>query len=203
MQRLLRTARTLGRRGPRLKSGRPLPALWLVTDPARLPDPLAAARRLPAGSGIIYRAFGRPDAIEVGRALATIARRRRLVLLAGADAHLARAIGADGVHLPERLVARSRTLRARDRRWIVTGAAHSSLALRRAQRAGLDAALLSPVFASASPSAGQPLGPVRFAHMVRRAAIPVIALGGVSNETAPGLVSTGASGLAAVDALKR
>jgi thiamine monophosphate synthase len=37
--------------------------------------------------------------------------------------------------------------------------------------------------------------------MIRRSDLPVIALGGVRNETAPGLVRTGARGLAAVDGL--
>ena len=129
-----------------------MPSLWLVTDPQRLSDPIAAAARLPQGSGIIYRAFGRRDAVEVGLALAKLARARHLTLLVGADERLARILRADGVHLPQSLVAKGRALRARHPRWIVTGAAHSAMALRQAKRAGLDAALLSPVFASASPS---------------------------------------------------
>jgi thiamine-phosphate pyrophosphorylase len=178
-----------------------LPALWLVTDPARI-DPLAAAKALPPGGGIIYRAFGAADALEVGRALRRIADRRKLVLLAGADEALARAIGADGLHLPERLVSRAPIVRARHRGWMVTGAAHSNLALVRARRARVDAAVLSPAFTSRSPSAGAPIGPVRLAIWIRRAGLPVIALGGVRNETAPGLVRTGAHGLAAVEGLK-
>jgi thiamine monophosphate synthase len=43
---------------------------------------------------------------------------------------------------------------------------------------------------------------VRLAIWIRRAGLPVIALGGVRNETAPGLVRTGAHGLAAVEGLK-
>ena len=59
--------------------------------------------------------------------------------------------------------------------------------------------LLSPVFESASPSAGPPLGPGRFAELVRAARLPVYALGGVTAETAPRLMDTGASGIAAVE----
>jgi thiamine-phosphate pyrophosphorylase len=178
-----------------------LPRLWLVTDPARLPDPLAAAARLPRGSGIIYRAFGSADALGAAKALQDLTRRRGLTLLIGADEALAAAARADGVHLPERLTARARLIRARHPRWIVTSAAHSGHALRRAKTAGCDAALLSPVFPSRSASAGRPLGLVRFAGLARSSAMPVIALGGVTNETAPGLVRAGAYGLAAVEAL--
>ena len=71
----------------------------------------------------------------------------------------------------------------------------------RGGRLGLDAALLSAVFESASPSAGTPLGAARSPPWSRGAALPVYALGGVTAETAPALLATGAAGLAAVDAI--
>jgi len=150
---------------------------------------------------VIYRAFGAADALTTAGALKAIARRRGLVLLIGADEGLAQATGADGIHLPERLLHLARAIRRRHPLWMITGAAHSSLAVRYARRLGCDAALLSSVFSSRSPSAGRPLGPTRFAGLVREAGIPVIALGGVTNETAPALARTGACGLAAVDGL--
>jgi thiamine-phosphate pyrophosphorylase len=61
--------------------------------------------------------------------------------------------------------------------------------------------MVSAVFASRSPSAGAPLGAIRFAALIRGAATPVIALGGVNETTAPRLTHTGASALAAVDGL--
>ncbi len=92
-------------------------------------------------------------------------------------------------------------MRTRRPGWILTGAAHDARALKRAQRAGLDAALMSPVFSSRSPSAHGQLGAVRFASLARGAGLPVYALGGVNGRTAPRLLSTGAAGLAAVDGL--
>jgi thiamine-phosphate pyrophosphorylase len=203
VQRLLRTARTLGRlaRPNKQVAKHPLPCLWLVTDPARLADPLAAAQRLPPGSGVVYRAFGAPDALQTGRALMRIARARRLTVLVGADEALAAAIGAHGLHLPERDLASGARIRARHPRWILTGAAHDGRALRRAAGYGLDAAFLSVVFASRSPSAARPKGAARFAALARNARLPVIALGGITNETAPGVARSGASGLAAVEGL--
>lgn len=119
------------------------------------------------------------------------------MFLVGADPRLAAALRADGVHLPERLVRLAPRLRRARPGWILTGAAHGAAALGRAKRAGLDAALLSPAFQSRSPSAGVPLGPVRFSRLARRAGLPVYALGGVTEKTAPRVA--GAAGLAAVD----
>ena len=192
-------ARTLRRRA----SGRkPLPGLLFFTDPARTPDPEAVLRRLPKGSGVVFRAFGAPDAFEQAARLRLIAKTRRLIFLVGADARLAAAVKADGVHLPERGVAQAAAIRRRHPTWLFTGAAHSPKALCKARRSGLDAAVLSPVFASRSPSAGAPLGRVRFEAWIRAAGLPVYGLGGISERTAQQLRASRAAGLAAVDGLK-
>lgn len=199
-ERLWRTACDLSAQAGLQK---PLPPLFFVTDPRRTPDPAAAAARLPSGAGVIYRGFGAPEAPAVAAALAQTCRLNGLVLLIGQDAELAEAVGADGVHLPERALAQAPGLRARRPGWILTGAAHSAEALALAADSGLDAALLSPVFESASPSAGAPLGPAAFAALVRAARLPVYALGGVTADTAPRLLGSGAAGIAAVEGIVR
>jgi thiamine-phosphate pyrophosphorylase len=160
---------------------------------------VAIAARLPRGAGVVFRGFGRPDQATVGARLAKVARARGLVLLVGADPGLARRLGADGVHLPERSLHLAPRIRRAHPRWIVTGAAHGAAALIRARRYGLDAALLSPVFPSRSPSAARALGALRFARLARDAGLPVYGLGGVTAGTAPRLILAGAAGLAAVD----
>jgi thiamine-phosphate pyrophosphorylase len=177
--------------------------VFYFTDPARAPDPEAAVGRLPRGAGVVYRAFGAPDAVARGRRLVRLARRRGLMVLAGADAALAARIGADGVHLPERAAGAALGLRRLRPGWIVTCAAHTAPAIVRARRAGADAVFVSPVFASASRSAGRPLGALRFAELVRGARLPVYALGGIDAVTARQIARSGAAGLAAVEALRR
>ncbi|MGZ3273983.1 MAG: thiamine phosphate synthase [Caulobacteraceae bacterium] len=205
LERLMRTARTLSRRTPSFtrrdgrRQGR-LPPLILVTDPDRTPDPIALAERLPKGCGVIFRGFGRKGAGKTARRLAAVARRRGLVLLIGADA--VRVKGA-GAHLPERMAYRAGVMKRSRPGALVTVAAHSLQALIRARKGGADAALLSTVFESRSPSAGQPLGAVRFAALVRQAGLPVYALGGVKTKNAPRLRGSGAAGLAMVEGLAK
>lgn len=206
LERLMRVARTLSRAAPAFKprirrpgpAGRRLPPLLLVTDPGRTPDPVALTERLPKGCGVVFRGFGRPGAARIALKLAAIARRRGLVLLIGADALC---VPGAGVHLPERMAFRAARLKRRRPRAVVTVAAHSQPALVRARRAGADAALLSVAFPSNSPSAGRPLGPVRFAALVRQAGLPVYALGGIGAANAPRLLGSGAAGLAMVGGL--
>jgi thiamine-phosphate pyrophosphorylase len=178
-----------------------LPRLFFFTDPVRTPDPLAVIARLPRGAGVVYRAFGDPDAICTGRRLVRLAHSRGVIVLAGADATLAARIRADGVHLPERAADASVGLRRVRPDWIVTAAAHSEPAIVRARSAGVDAVFVSAVFASGSASAGRPVGALRFAGMVSRAGLPVYALGGLSGATARQLARTRTAGFAAVEAL--
>lgn len=190
-------ARRLNCRHP---AGRRMPALILMTDSHRLPDPGPAAERLPAGALVIFRHYDDAARADKLRSLVRLCRRRRLGLLVAGDRRLALACGADGVHLPEALVPRGR-LRRRKRGWFVTAAAHSEAALRRAAGAGVDAVLLAPVFATASHPGAPALGPLRFARLVRRSPVPVYALGGVNQTTARRLAGSGAVGIAGIGAL--
>ena len=154
---------------------------------------------MPRGGAVVYRAFGEADARAKAIALRKLTRARGLLLLIGADDRLAALVGADGVHLPERLAHRIAAIRRGRPSWLISVAAHNSRALRRGQAA--DAIIVSVVFPSRSPSAGPAMGPIRFARLARSSAKPVIALGGINNKNAPRLISTGAAGIAAIEGL--
>ncbi|HTX50515.1 MAG TPA: thiamine phosphate synthase [Caulobacteraceae bacterium] len=192
-----RTAQTLR---PARVRGKALPRLVFFTDPVRTPDPEPVIARLPRGAAVVYRPFGAADAVSRGRRLTQLAHHRGLILLAGADVSLAAAIGADGVHLPERLAVRAAGIRLARPAWLVTASAHSAAAIVRARRSGADAVFVSPVFESASPSAGRPLGAVRFAALAHGAGLPVFALGGIDPPRARRVAGSGAAGLAAIEA---
>ena len=172
----------------------------MLTDPMRSHAIEAALANLPRGSVLIYRAFGEPGALARARALRAATARRGVALLIGADPALARAARADGTHLPQRLAHQAGRLKRAHPGWLVTAAAHDLAAVRRAEQAGADAVLLSAVFPSRSPSAGAPLGVLRFQQMVLKARGPVIALGGVNRSTSRRLRGSGGAGLAAVEA---
>jgi thiamine-phosphate pyrophosphorylase len=166
-----------------------------MTDPQRTPHPVRLALRLPRGAGVIYRSFGAAKARKTAGKLPRVASERGLVLLIGSAEPSVRGLG---VHLPERLAAKARRFRRPG--VLVTAAAHNEPAIRRARLAGCDAVLVSTVFPSDSPSAGKPMGVVRFAALARRAGLPVYALGGINAKTARRLLSSGAAGVAAIGA---
>ncbi len=189
-----RVSRSEGRPGPNL------PPLLFFTDPDRTPRPWETAARLPRGSGVVFRHFGRPDARETAMRLREATSGRDGPLLIGLDAELAERVGADGVHLPERALDRAVSLAKARPDWRLTGAAHSRAALR---TSGLDALVLSPVFrAGGASAASAPLGLGAFREWVRTAPCPVYALGGIDGVNVRQLIGSGASGLAGVSGIQ-
>jgi thiamine-phosphate pyrophosphorylase len=196
---LAEEARRLQARQARQRHRRTLPSLWLVTDARRLPDPLPAVATLPRGSGVIFRHYEAPGRGALAAALARLCRRRGVLLLVAGDARLAAAVGAAGVHLPEAEGYRATALKRQRRTWVVSIAAHSLPALKRARLA--DFTLLSPVFATRSHPGAPTLGPIRFAALCRQSPVQVVALGGINGATASLLHGARHSGLAAIDGL--
>jgi thiamine-phosphate pyrophosphorylase len=83
---------------------------------------------------------------------------------------------------------------------LITIAAHTDAAVIAAGAVEADALVVSPVFASNSPSAGTPLGVEGLRELVAATDTPIYALGGVRAETVEELRDTGIVGLAAVEA---
>jgi len=170
--------------------------LVLMTDDARLPDPVAAAKRLPRGSLIVVRARDGAARARAARLLKPVARLRGLKLLIAGDAALAARIGADGLHLPESRAREASHWRARHPNWIITAAAHSLRACRSA-----DAVFLSPVFTTASHPDAVVLGALRARIIARLSPVPVYALGGIDAKSVRRLRDGAFAGVAAISAL--
>lgn len=171
-----------------------LPALWLISDArndAVLERALAA---LPRGSGLIYRHYHLEGSARLARfrALRRAAKARGHRIVLSDSALTAREWGADGIY------GSPRALWPRRAGLIHLATAHDLAELGLAARLGADAALLSPVFPTASHPGGTVLGAVRFRLLAGRSKLPVIALGGMNANRARAL---GWSRWAAIDGL--
>lgn len=176
------------------------PALLLMSDEKRLPDPLAQLARLPGGTGVVLRHYEAAGRALMARALVAGARARRTPVLIAGDWRLALLAHADGLHLPEAMIGRPLVLGPKSlcRKLFVTISAHSPRAVFRAARRGADAAIVGPVFKTASHPGAPFLGPWRFARLCRQSPIPVYAIGGITLKTARRLAGSGAAGLAGI-----
>lgn len=186
-----------------------LPRIVGLSDMERAPDPFHLLSRLPTGSGLIWRAYGEKINRTRLHELSRAARRAHVSLfLASTDKPYASSLPVHR-HLPEHFLKTSHTdgLFLRQRRsppqTIILAAAHSERAVIAAARAGVDAVLISPVFASQSHPGKPCLGITRFAalaHLARARGLAVYALGGINNASKiRRLCQSGATGIAAIE----
>jgi thiamine-phosphate pyrophosphorylase len=164
-----------------------LVSLWLLSDARNDAVLMAVIARLPRGSGVVFRHYHLPDAQRRQRfeAVRRLCRARGHVLILAGSPALARRWRADGSYgaaCPHRTIA----------------TAHDLAEIGCANRLGAAAVMLSPVFPTRSHPGGATLGPLRFRLLARRAAVPVIALGGM---TARGARRLGGVRWAAIDGL--
>lgn len=195
---------------------RPAPfALYLIADASSCADVVArteAALAAIAGHlrgsqgpavGVQLRAKGLP-----ARALLPLARRLRAVtagagvpLLLNERLDVARVVGADGVQLPEETFTPAEARAALGPAALVGASCHDARGLAEAAMRGADFATLAPF--AATPGKGPPLGRDGFAELSSRAALPVLALGGLGAATVGDALAAGADGVAVIGAVYR
>lgn len=146
--------------------------------------------RLPRGSALVFRHYHLPEAERHMRfiALKRAARARGIHVI---GARIPPGWRAEGVYGQAAEVA--------GRAGLKLATAHSLAEIAAAKRAGADAVLLSPVFATRSHPGAKALGAVRFLLLAQRSLLPVIALGGMTPRRAARLP---VQGWAAIDGLK-
>jgi 8-oxo-dGTP diphosphatase len=118
-------------------------------------------------------------------------------VLVNGDAQLARAAGADGLHLP------AAQLMALDRRPpfpLVAASCHDRAELEQAARLGLDFAVLGPVAATATHPGQSGIGWPAFARLAGGLPLPAYAIGGLGMSDIAAAQAVGAQGVAAIRA---
>jgi thiamine-phosphate diphosphorylase len=142
--------------------------------------------------------------LEAARAIAPLARTAGAVLIVNDRIDVARAAGADGVHLgQEDLPVDAARRIGGDALWIGIST-HDPEQARAAAAAGADYLGVGPMYATTSKA--NPLAP-RGPELVRAVRalvdVPLVAIGGITVETAPALRAAGADAVAMIGALVR
>jgi thiamine-phosphate pyrophosphorylase len=186
----------------------PDPPLLLVTDrhQARLPLAEVVAAALAAGCRWVSmreKDLSTDDQIALARTLLPTARRHGAHLTVHGDAALAKACGADGVHLPSGGdPGRARAMLGAGK--LIGVSIHTITEAEAIDPGAVDYAVAGPAFETASkPGYGPEIGRKGLAEIARAARVPILAIGGINVARVAEVLAAGPAGVAVMGGVMR
>ncbi|MPZ36906.1 MAG: thiamine phosphate synthase [Rhizobiales bacterium] len=186
----------------------PQPPLLLVTDRRQARKPLVevVAGALAAGCrwvSVREKDLPEDDQIALVRMLLPIARRNGARLTLHGDAALAKAAGADGVHVSAGGdAAASRKLLGPGK--LIGVSIHTATEAATVDPAIADYAIAGPAYETASkPGYGPEIGRKGLADLARSARVPLVAIGGLNAMRAAEVLAVGVAGIAVMGSIMR
>jgi thiamine-phosphate pyrophosphorylase len=186
----------------------PDPPLLVITDRTQASTALVSIVTAVLRAGCRWVSVREKDLraaeqVALIRDLLPIAREFGAMLTLHGDAALARASGADGVHLPEGS-NQSAARAALGSAALVGISIHGGAQIRALDPAVVDYAIAGPVYASPSkPGYGSALGSEGLRALVSQARVPVIGIAGIEPGNVADVVATGAAGIAVMGGVMR
>ena len=183
-----------------------VPQLILITDTTRFSGESFFSAVQQALLGGVDTVLIREKHLTSAKLLALASRLRQMTqdanarLIIHTQADIACAVDADGIHLSSTDIAAVASIRQwmNDPGKTVSVSCHNAEELQQAYVYGADFALLSPVFPTASHPGAAHLGVEVFEKLASKAALPVLALGGIDTNNCHRLEG---HGMAAISAL--
>lgn len=190
----------------------PDPPILVITDRRMATRPLGDIVDAALNGGCRWILLREPDldtatCTTLARELLPRCRAHGARLSVSADMETASAIGADGLHLPQRLADTNQIEQARARLGpgaLIGVSCHSQPEADAAAGLGADYITMSPVFLTESkPGYGPAIGLDGLREYVSRLSVPVVALAGISEANAAAVRASGAAGIAVMGNVMR
>lgn len=186
----------------------PDPPLLLVTDRRQARLPLADVVRAALAAGCRWvsvreKDLSEDDQIALALTLLPIARRHGACLTLHGDAALAKACGADGVHLPAGSdPTAGRALLGPEK--LIGVSLHTITEAETIDPDVVDYAVAGPAFETASkPGYGPEIGRKGLGEIARAAPVPILAIGGLNVTRAAEVLAAGPAGIAVMGGVMR
>lgn len=190
----------------------PDPPILVITDRRMAARPLSDVVAGALDGGCRWILVREPDLdtaalTDLAHDIAAKCRAHGARLSVSADLEAAVAVGADGLHLPQRLAVADTTEQARAHlgpNALIGISCHSLEEADTAVALGADYVTMSPIFVTESkPGYGPAIGVDGLRDCVTRIAVPVLALAGIDDTNAGSMRTAGAAGIAVMGTVMR
>ncbi|MGB9613396.1 MAG: thiamine phosphate synthase, partial [Candidatus Margulisiibacteriota bacterium] len=180
--------------------------LYVITDPQR--DHLEVIRRsLRGGVKIVQlrdKSISKSAYARLAKKALAVVKKYGAVLILNDYWDLVNEVGADGVHLGQEDIASLPIARIRKRMGeekIIGISTHSLTQAIRAERQGADYISVGPIFSTPSKPKSKPVGIELLRKVLKRAKIPVVAIGGVDQKNIEKIAKVGCLRVAIIRAV--
>jgi len=136
--------------------------------------------------------------MKAARSIVGHARDRGAVVLVNDRADIARLSGADGVHLGQSDLAPEAARRILASSAMIGRSTHTMTELEAAAREPVDYIAIGPVFGTSTKVTGHDAVGLAMVSRAARYGRPVVAIGGITLETAPSVIAAGAASVAVI-----
>ena len=179
--------------------------LCLVTDRSRTSCRAlesVVAQAVEGGANMIQfrdRDMEDADRLHVAGKLREITENKALFIVNG-DVDLAKKVGADGIHFPEKHIFDADTQKLKEN-FILGQSVHSLEMATKAELLGIDYLIVGTLFPSKSHPHGQVSGTKIIGDISGKLSVPLIGIGGISSQNCRKVIDSGASGVAVIGAI--
>ena len=183
----------------------PLPIIYPITSGETTPDEILRLIRAAVDAEVPLfqireKSLSGRELFELVARAVEITRRSKTRLLVNDRSDIARAAGADGVHLTTQSLRVEVVRKTCGAEFVIGASTHSLAEARAARDEGADFVVFGPVFETESKRAyGEPQGLEKLAEVTRALGeFPVVAIGGIELQNVGACFEAGARGVAAI-----